>query len=114
MLHSAFTNPDLFWARVASNPTVDLLPSLAAAPAAAKRRDLHLLIASGSADDPKWRLPRAAWTTGLGARRGLPWALRIETISGGTHAADSGRVHRMAMRWLFDRPANSGSCLPPD
>jgi hypothetical protein len=104
VLHSAFTDPDLFWARIASNPTVDSLPSLLAAPAAAKRRDLHLLIASGSEDDPKWRGPRTAWSIGLAAKQGLPWALRTETIEGGTHAADSSRVHRMAMRWLFRRP----------
>lgn len=104
VLHSAFTDPDLFWARIASNPTVDSLPSLQAAPAKPKRSDLHLLIASGSQDDPKWRTPRTAWSTALNAKQGLPWALRIETIEGGTHAADSSRVHRMAMRWLFTAP----------
>lgn len=104
VLHSAFTGPDLFWGRIASNPTVDLVPSLVGAPRAATRRDLHLLIASGEHDDPKYREPRERWSAALQRRPGLPWALRTETIAGGTHAADSARVHRLAMRWFFDRP----------
>lgn len=105
VLHSAFTNPDLFWGRIASNPTVDLIPSINAAPKAARRRDLHLLIASGSMDDPKYRQPRDTWAAALKRRADLPWTIRTETIDGGTHAADSARVHRLAMRWLFDVPA---------
>lgn len=101
VLHSAFTNPDLFWGRIASNPTVDLLPSLAMAPVPATRTDLHLLIAGGSLDNPEYRQPRDVWVTALRARPRLPWALRTETIAGGTHAADSARVHRLAMQWLF-------------
>ena len=104
VLHSAFTNPDLFWGRVASNPTLDLLPSLGAAPAAATRHDLHLLIASGELDDPKYRQPRDAWVAALRRQTDLPWAVRTESIAGGTHAADSARVHRLAMRWLFSKP----------
>lgn len=103
VLHSALTNPDLFWGRIASNPTVDLLPSLNSAPKAANRRDLHLLIASGALDDAKYRKPRESWAAALKQRGNLPWALRMETIEGGTHAADSARVHRLAMRWLFGR-----------
>lgn len=103
VLHSAFTNPDLFWGRIASNPTVDLIPSLRAAPAAATRRNLHLLIASGALDDAKYREPRDRWSAALRSRPGLPWDLRTETIAGGTHAADSARVHRIAMQWFFRR-----------
>lgn len=101
VLHSAFTRPDLFWGRIASNPTVDLLPSLLAAPAPASRRDLHLLVASGSLDDPQYANARADWLGRWTGRNDLPWTFRSETIEGGTHAADSARAHRLAMRWLF-------------
>lgn len=100
-LHSAFTRPDLFWARVASNPTLDELPALTAAPRAASRPDLRLFVASGEADRPQYREPLLRWFRTWRDRQGLPWLLRTDTIPGGTHAADAGRVYRQAMRWLF-------------
>lgn len=100
VLHSAFTNPDLFWGRIASNPTLDLLPSLAGQPSPARREDLHLLVASGSGDE-RYGPPVRDWFKTWGDREDLPWTLRTEVIAKGTHAADSARVHRLAMRWLF-------------
>lgn len=101
VLHSAFTDPNLFWGRVASNPTLDLLPALQRPPAPATRSDLRLLVASGSRDDPKLRQPALRWFDQWQARKNLPWALRTETIEDGTHAADAARVYRLAMNWLL-------------
>lgn len=101
VLHSAFTDPDLFWGRVASNPTVDLLPSLSVAPRPAGRADLRLLVASGTRDDPSLLEPRGKWIETWRERKDLPWILRAETIEGGTHAADAPRVYRLAMNWLL-------------
>ena len=101
VLHSAFTNPDLFWGRIASNPTLDLLPALGRPPAPATRPDLRLLLVSGAQDQPQYRGPLLQWFGQWQGRAGLPWALRTETLPGGTHAADAGRVYRLGMNWLF-------------
>lgn len=101
VLHSAFTNPDLFWGRIASNPTLDGLPALGKRPTAATRADLRLLVTSGANDRPQYREPMVRWFAEWQARPGLPWELRTETVPGGTHAADAGRVYRMGINWLF-------------
>lgn len=105
VLHSAFTQPDLFWGRIASNPTLDELPSLSRPPVAAARNDLRLLVASGSRDRPQFRGPALQWFREWSGRSGLPWDLRTHTIDGGTHAADAPRVYRQAMNWFFETPA---------
>ena len=104
VLHSAFTNPDLFWGRIASNPTLDRLPALLQSPTAAKRTDLHLLVTSGANDRPQYREPMVRWFAQMKGYQELPWTLRTETIDGGTHAADAGRVYRLGMHWLFSEP----------
>ena len=101
VLHSAFSSPDLFWGRIASNPTLDSLPALARRPAWASRKDLRLMVTSGSGDVAKYRQPLADWIAKWRGQPGLPWLLRTESIAGGTHAADAGRVYRMAMHWLL-------------
>lgn len=101
VLHSAFTDPDLFWGRIASNPTLDRLPALLRPPTAAARTDLRLMVTSGAKDRPQYREPMVRWTSDMTGRQGLPWSFRSETIDGGTHAADAGRVYRLGMGWLF-------------
>ena len=61
VLHSAFTKPDLFWGRIASNPTLDFLPSLHRRPAATTRTGLRLLVTSGARDRPQYREPVVRW-----------------------------------------------------
>ena len=101
VLHSAFTNPDLFWGRIASNPTLDLLPALRHRPAAATRTDLRLLVTSGASDRSQYRDPLVRWFAQWQGQRNLPWTLRTQTLDGGTHAADAGRVYRTGMNWLL-------------
>lgn len=101
VLHSAFTDPDLFWGRIASNPTLDLLPALLGPPRAAARRDLRLMVASGTRDDPRLLGPRRKWLDEWTVRRDLPWELRAETIKDATHAADAGTIYRLAVNWLL-------------
>jgi predicted alpha/beta superfamily hydrolase len=102
-LYSAFTDPDLFWARIASNPSLasgrDLFNG---PPPTAQRSDLRLFVASGSRDRPHLREQALSWFAAWQGRTGLPWDLRTVTIDDGTHAADAPRVYRAALRWLFD------------
>lgn len=100
VLHDAYSQPDLFWARIASNPTLDH-PRLDQPPAPGRRDDLRLMVASGERDRPAFReraIPAfARWQ----AQGRWPWRINVTTMAGGTHAADVGRVYRWAMRALL-------------
>lgn len=105
VLYSAFTEPDLFWGRIASNPMLDPGRELFFGPApAAARTDLRLVVSSGSRDRPRYRNAALEWFTRWEGRRDPPWAVRTLTIEGGTHSADSARAYRAGMLWLFGLP----------
>jgi predicted alpha/beta superfamily hydrolase len=105
VIWSAFTDPDLFWARIASNPSFGPARDLFyRAPAAGTRSDLRLFVSSGSRDSPPLRAQALEWFRAWETRSVAPWLLRMFTLEGGTHAADSPRVYRAAMRWLFGQP----------
>jgi hypothetical protein len=106
VFYSAFTDPDLFWARIASSPT--LRPGrdiYFGAPAPAHRTDLQFVVADGTRDDPELRPDTVAWMSEWAHRSG-PWRLKMISIEGGTHAANLPEVYRDAMDWLFagERP----------
>jgi hypothetical protein len=104
VLYSAYADPDLFWGRIASNPSFpDHRQTLFGAPAAATRRDLRLAVASGTDDRPAIRAGTVEWLDAQRSRT-APWALRRIEIEGGTHAADLPNAYRRAMHWLFDLP----------
>lgn len=102
VLYSAYTEPDLFWARIASNPSFpahrDLL--LRGRPAPASRRDLKLAVVSGTRDRPSIRAGTLEWFAAVDKQPG-PWALQRIELEGGTHAADIPNAYRRAMNWLL-------------
>jgi uncharacterized protein len=114
VLYSAFVAPDLFWGRIASNPTFD--PGRArffAPPAASSREGLRLVVTSGSQDRPALREAALAWAGAWHGRDDAPWSLDVVTIPGGTHAANSTDSYRTGMRLLFgDRQASAGEGRP--
>jgi predicted alpha/beta superfamily hydrolase len=110
VIWSAFTDPDLFWARIASNPALEPGREIYfGAPRPASRRDLRLVVASGTRDRPQLRQQALAWFAHWQGRTDLPWTLNAMTIEDGTHAADAPNVYRRAMRWLFPAEARSVS-----
>ena len=104
VLYSAFTDPDLFWGRIASNPSFDPGRDRFFSPATpSTRNDLGLVVTSGSRDFPELREPALEWFQVWQDRNDAPWELNAVTIEGGTHAADSPNSYRLAMTWLFNR-----------
>ena len=102
VLYSAFTDPDLFWGRIASNPSFHLGRDVFfGPPRAASRVDLGLVVASGSRDRPQLRRDALAWFKAWKDRPKAPWRIRTITIEGGTHAADGPRAYRDGLLWLF-------------
>ena len=102
VLHSALAEPDLFWARIASNPSFRVSgPRLWEAPADASRRDLRLFLVSGTANTPEAREQAGRWVR---SRTGaVPWSIEWIDIEGGTHSADLPNAYRAALRKLFAR-----------
>jgi hypothetical protein len=103
VLFSAMTAPDMFWARIASNPS--LKPNadfFYGAATKSKRKDLKLFYASGSRDRPHLREEALNWSAAWSAKK-APWTLRFETIEGGTHAASIPEAYRRGMIWFFER-----------
>ncbi|MBA3512377.1 alpha/beta hydrolase-fold protein [Sphingomonas sp.] len=101
ILYSAFTRPDLFWARIASNPSwVPGREIFYGAPAPASRKDLQLFVALGTQEYPDRRVAAAEWFRYWRARN-PPWKLTRIDIEGGTHSADAANAYRAALRRLF-------------
>jgi hypothetical protein len=104
VLYSAFTDPDLFWGRIASNPAFkpDGDRFFGEAPVAT-RHDLGLVVTSGTRDRPQSREGALKWFRHWEGETGGPWAIKTVSIEGGTHAADSANSYRAGMLWLFGR-----------
>lgn len=104
VLYSAFTDPDLFWGRIASNPTFEPQRELFFSSAVpASRNDLGLVVTSGSRDHPGLRKAALEWCEAWKDVEDRPWLLNCINISGGTHAANSTDSYRAGMLWLFKR-----------
>ena len=103
VLWSALQDPDLFWGRIASNPsTGPAREQLFAVPRAHARDDLRVAVVSGTRDTvERQRIARewsAHWST---PSAGAPWQVAHMTLQDGTHAASIGEGYRRAMLWLF-------------
>ena len=102
VLYSAMTFPDVFWGRIASNPAFDPGRELFLGPGAvASRRDLGLVVTSGSEDLPRLREAALEWKEFWKDEVKAPWEHELLTIEGGTHSANSSTSYRLGMEWLF-------------
>jgi predicted alpha/beta superfamily hydrolase len=103
VLYSAFIEPDIFWGRIASNPSFAVGRDLFfGTPALPIRRDLSLVVASGTENNPKGRADALQWFDAWEHRTDAPWAVRPVTLQGGTHAANAGDAYRAGLRLLFN------------
>jgi predicted alpha/beta superfamily hydrolase len=109
VLYSAFTDPDLFWGRIASNPSFHYgRARLFAAPAAGARKDLGLVVVSGERNNAEGRKAALEWFAAWAGRSDAPWAVKRVDIAGGTHAADLPNAYRAGMLWLFRTQKGGG------
>lgn len=107
VLWSAVHDPDLFWGRIASNPSITPgIESLMEPPAASTRRDLGVAVISGTRDWPDLQEEAALWGSTWEGRPDRPWRLLRERVEDGTHAADASRAYRIGMNWLFAPPGS--------
>ncbi len=105
VLYSAITDPDLFWGRIASNPSITPgIESLLEPAAGGRREDLSLIVTSGTLDRPDLQEEAALWLSTWEARPDRPWSLHGVRIEGGTHAANAPDAYRRGLRILFGAP----------
>ena len=102
VLYSAVTDPDLFWGRIASNPSITPgIESLLDPAAEFGRNDLALVVVSGTRDRPDLQAEAAQWLTAWQGRDARPWRLLGARVEDGTHAANAPDAYRLGMNWLF-------------
>ena len=102
VLYSAVTDPDLFWGRIASNPSITPgVESLLETAAPSEQPDLGVVVVSGMRDRADLQAEAARWLSVWETRRERPWRLRGVKVEGGTHAADAPAAYRLGMNWLF-------------
>ncbi|HVL79397.1 MAG TPA: alpha/beta hydrolase-fold protein [Sphingomicrobium sp.] len=108
VLYSAFTDPDLFWSRLASNPSMHPGREIIFGNArAGTRRDLRLFLATGTAEAAGRRGAALEWLAYWQQRQGAPWTAEKIEIDGGTHAANLPDAYREMLRRLFSSQATS-------
>ena len=102
VLYSAVTDPDLFWGRIASNPSITPgIESLLEPAGPFRRHDLGLAVVSGTRDRADLQAEAAQWLSAWEARPDRPWRLLGARLEGGTHAANATDAWRRGMNWLF-------------
>lgn len=102
VLWNAQQAPDLFWARIASNPGAGSgEPAFRRGVVTTSSRDLRVVVASGTRDTPARREAARVWTQAWSSDAVAPWKVELLTLENGTHAASIGEVYRRAMLKLF-------------
>lgn len=104
VIYTAFTQPDLFWGHVASNPALHRnLPFFLQPPttsASANERS-KLFVGSGTNDSPRFREPAVQWIAHWDGRADLPWELKTVDLDGHSHMSAPPVSFREGMIWLF-------------
>jgi len=102
VLWSAVTDPDLFWGRIASNPSITPgIESLLEPAGPSVRRDLTLVVTSGTRDRPDLQSEAALWLSAWEARPERPWRLHGVRIEEGTHAANAPDAWRRGLHLVL-------------
>jgi len=114
VLYSALADPDLFWGRIASNPSFRYGRARLFGPpdAAATRKGLGLAVVSGTRNNADGRKGALDWAAVWAGRSDAPWTVKEIDIPGGTHAADLVNAYRAGMLWLMRGEAKGGEAAP--
>ena len=103
VLYTAMTQPDLFWAHIASNPALhrNLPFFLEAQMDYAGPTQSKLFVASGTEDDPQFREPTLEWTGYWTGHPQAPWQLKTVDLEGHSHMSAPPAAFRDGLRWVF-------------
>ena len=102
--YTALTEPGLFWGHIASNPALHRnLPFFLEShwSDSSVGEPSRLFVASGSNDDPRFRVPALKWIEHWSDKDNVPWQLEIMILEGHSHRSAPPASFRQGMRWLF-------------
>lgn len=111
VLWSALQDPDLFWARIASNTSFgDERERLFSAASKSENKAGLVAIAVGTQDTQARQDFVKEWSGVWGESENAPWAVKEFVMDGGTHAATIAETYRQTLKWIFqDNASESGS-----
>lgn len=107
-LWSALEDPDLFWARIASNPS--LIPGkdlFFAEPTLQATKPSMVAVVSGTRDLDIRQANAREWTDYWSSNNSAPWEVKLFPIENGTHAASLGETYRQTLLWVFQMESES-------
>lgn len=110
VLWSALQDPDLFWARIASNTSFgDERERLFSEAAKNENKGGLVAITVGTQDTQLRQDFVKEWSTAWGKSQNAPWAVKEFVMDGGTHAATIAETYRQTLKWIFqDNDSESG------
>ena len=106
VLYTALTKPDLFWGHIASNPALHrnlqfFLERHGEAITAGEQP--KLFVATGSMDEPRFRMPALEFIEHWSKEEDNPWRLKTVVLDGHTHMSAPPASFREGMTWLFSK-----------
>jgi len=106
VLFTALTKPNLFWGHIASNPALHrnlqfFLERHGEVTTVGEQP--RLFVATGSMDEPRFRMPVLEWIEHWSNKEDNPWRLRTVVLDGHTHMSAPPASFREGMSWLFSK-----------
>ncbi|MEX1222248.1 MAG: alpha/beta hydrolase-fold protein [Idiomarina sp.] len=106
VLWSALQDPDLFWARIASNTSFgDERKRLFSAAANSEGEKGLVAITIGTQDTQLRQDFVKEWSAAWKESESAPWQVKEFIMEGGTHAATIAETYRQTLKWLFQENA---------
>ena len=103
VLFTALTDPNLFFAHIASNPALHRnLDFFLETHSDSQATGSKLFMASGSEDEPRFREPAVKWINYWSGQESPPWQLEAITIKGYGHFSLLTESFRQGLIWVFD------------
>ena len=100
VLHTALTNPSLFYGYIASNPALHRNGDFFRQRHSDEISESRLFVASGTNDFERYRLPAQAWIQHWQAQPDKPWMLETVDLLGHTHVSAPPVVFWRGLSWL--------------
>ena len=103
VLYTALTQPELFYAHIASNPALHRnLPFYLQWQGESDMPDKvsHLFVGNGELNDPRFHLPAMEWVTHWQDISTKPWLLETRVFADQTHFSAAPESFRQGLKWL--------------
>jgi predicted alpha/beta superfamily hydrolase len=105
VLHTAMTDPDLFWGRIASNPALHRNLPFYMEPKSDGTQGGRLFVSSGEFNDARYHVPALQWMDHWSSAAEAPWALKTAVLPDQNHFSAGPAAFRQGLQWIFQEPS---------